>query len=140
MKTLLIATALLFATSVSAHHSYAMFDGSKTLTVAGTVAKLEWMSPHVFVWVYVPNPKAHDGYDLYAFENGSPNVLIRLGWSKTALAAGEKISVQYWPLKDGRTGGHFVKATRADGQTLYGAGGPNAAEKGEPVESGRPKL
>lgn len=125
MKALIGAASLLLATAASAHHSYAMFDGSKTLTVAGTVAKLEWMNPHVFVWVYVPNPKAPTGYDLYAFENGSPNVLARLGWSKAALNIGEKLTVEYWPLKDGRNGGHFLKATRAQGQVLYGAGGPN---------------
>jgi hypothetical protein len=140
MKMILVAAALLMAGSAGAHHSYAMFDGTRTLTVSGTVAKLEWMNPHVFVWVYVANEKAKDGYDLYAFENGSPNVLVRLGWTKAALTTGEKISVQFWPLKDGRPGGHFVKATRADGLVLYGAGGPNAAEKGEPVEPGRPKL
>jgi hypothetical protein len=84
------------------------------------------MNPHVFVWIYVPNAKAKDGYDLYAFENGSPNVLTRLGWSRTVLTVGEKITVEYWPLKDGRNGGHFLKATRAQGQVLVGAGGPNA--------------
>jgi hypothetical protein len=126
MKIFLTAAALLLAVSASAHHSYAMFDGSRTLMVNGTVAKLEWMNPHVFVWIYVPNPKAKDGYDLYAFENGSPNVLTRLGWSRTVLTAGEKITVEYWPLKDGRNGGHFLKATRAQGQVLLGAGGPNA--------------
>jgi hypothetical protein len=114
------------STSVLAHHSYAMFDGTKTLTVTGTVAKLEWVNPHVYVWVYVPNPKAPGGYDLYAFENGSTGVLSRLGWSKNTFTAGEKISVDYWPLKDGRTGGHFVKATHADGHVSMGAGGPGA--------------
>ena len=132
MKTVVAAVLLVLASSASAHHTYAMFDGSRTLTVSGTVAKLEWMNPHVFVWLYVPNPKAKEGYDLYVFENGSPNVLVRLGWTKTALTAGEKIVVEYWPLKDGRNGGHFNKATHADGRVLYGAGGPNAAAKGEP--------
>jgi hypothetical protein len=103
-----------------------MFDGTRTLTVTGTVAKLEWVNPHVYVWVYVPNPKAASGYDLYAFENGSTGVLSRLGWSKNTFAVGEKISVDYWPLKDGRTGGHFVKATHADGRVAMGAGGPGA--------------
>jgi len=132
MKTVVASVFMLLATSAWAHHSYAMFEGSKSLTVSGTVAKLEWMNPHVFVWLYVPNPKAKEGYDLYAFENGSPNVLIRLGWTRTAFTAGEKIAVEYWPLKDGRNGGHFVKATRADGRILWGAGGPNAAAAGEP--------
>jgi hypothetical protein len=131
MKTLIGAIAVLLASSAWSHHSYAMFDGSRTLKVSGTVAKLEWMNPHVFVWVYVPNPKAKDGYDLYAFENGSPGVLTRIGWSRTAFAIGEKISVEYWPLKDGRNGGHFVQATRANGQVLRGAGGPNVVQTGE---------
>jgi hypothetical protein len=101
-----------------------MFDGSRTLAVSGTIAKLEWMNPHVFVWVYVRNEKAPAGYDLYAFENGSTNVLTRMGWSKETLKVGEKVSVEYWPLKDGRTGGHFVKATHADGRVSPGVGGP----------------
>ena len=120
----LLASALMLTTAAQAHHSYAMFDGTKTLTVSGTVAKLEWANPHVYVWVYVANSAAPSGYDLYAFENGSTGVLARLGWSKSTFEAGEKITVEYWPLKDGRTGGHFIKATHADGRVAAGAGGP----------------
>ena len=109
-----------------AHHSYAMFDGTKTLSVSGTVAKLEWSNPHVYVWVYVHNAAASTGYDVYAFENGSTGVLARLGWSKSTFTVGERITVDYWPLKDGRTGGHFLKATHADGRVERGAGGPGA--------------
>ncbi|HEV7633286.1 MAG TPA: DUF6152 family protein [Steroidobacteraceae bacterium] len=116
---------LLIAYGALAHHSYVMFDGSKTLTVSGTIAKLEWRNPHVFVWVYVPKASAPTGYELYAFENGSTNVLAKLGWSKTTFAAGEKVTVDYWPLRDGRAGGHLVKATHADGKVSLGAGGPN---------------
>src|SRR5689334_638448 len=95
----LFASALLLSTAALAHHSYAMFDGTKTLTVSGAVAKLEWANPHVYVWVYVKNPSAASGYDLYAFENGSPGVLARLGWSKSTFTVGEQITVEYWPLK-----------------------------------------
>jgi hypothetical protein len=121
-----LAGALWVGCPAWAHHSYAMFDGTKTLTVTGTVAKLEWANPHVYVWVYVPNASAASGYDLYAFENGSTGVLARLGWSKSTFSVGEKITVQFWPLKDGRSGGHFVKATHADGRVEAGAGGPGA--------------
>ena len=110
-----------------AHHSYAMFDGTRTVTVTGTVAKLEWTNPHVFIWLYVPNAARETGFDLYAFENGSPNVLVRRGWSKATFAAGEKLSVTYWPLLDGRTGGHFAVATRVDGTFIRAAGGPGGA-------------
>src|SRR6185503_13951192 len=75
------AAFLALTSAASAHHSYAMFDGSKTVTVKGFVAKLDWTNPHVFIWLHVPNPKAASGYDLYAFENGSTNVLARRGWS-----------------------------------------------------------
>jgi hypothetical protein len=119
-----LALGLAAATAVHAHHSYAMFDGKQTVTVTGTVAKIEWTNPHVFIWVYVPNAARESGYDLYAFENGSPNVLTRRGWSATTFTAGEKLAITYWPLLDGRTGGHFAVATRTDGSSIYAAGGP----------------
>ena len=112
------------AEGVSAHHSYAMFDGSQTKTVTGTVAQLEWVNPHVFLWVYVANPASDTGYDLYAFENGSPNVLRQRGWSQALFAPGDLLAITYWPLLDGRTGGHFAVATRSDGTVIRGAGGP----------------
>jgi hypothetical protein len=116
------ALTLALAQPGHAHHSYTMFDASASKSVTGTVAKLEWNNPHVFVWVYVRNASVPGGHDLYAFENGSPGVLVRMGWSKDSLTAGETITVDYWPLKDGRKGGHFVKATRSDGRTLLGLG------------------
>jgi hypothetical protein len=105
-----------------------MFDGTRTLTVKGTVAKLEWTNPHVFVWLYVPNAASASGFELYAFENGSPNVLARGGWSPTTFAAGEPLTIEYWPLLDGRSGGHLREATRADGSAIRGAGGPRGVD------------
>jgi hypothetical protein len=116
-----------------AHHTYAMFDGDRTAKVAGTVAKLEWRNPHVYLWVYVQDPKATGGHTLYAFENGAPNVLERLGWSKNLLRAGDPITVLYWPLKDGRPGGHFEAATLADGRVMRGSGGPRVPSGSAPV-------
>ena len=127
-RALIVVAALGFTAVAAAHHSYSMFDGTRTMTVKGTVAKLEWTNPHVVIWVYVPNPAAANGFDLYAFENGSPNVLARSGWSKDTFAAGEELAIEYWPLLDGRTGGHFRQATRADGSVLRGAGGPRGVD------------
>ena len=122
--------ALGVGATVSAHHSYSMFDASRMQTVTGTVAKLDYNNPHVFVWLYVPKADSPGKYDLYAFENGSINTLSRLGWSATALKPGEKITVDYWPLKDGRPGGHYNKGTLANGRVLLGAGGPGEARAG----------
>jgi len=132
-----LGAALIPPSAAWAHHSYAMFDGTKTLSVTGIVAKVEWMNPHVYVWVYVPNAASPSGYDLYAFENGSISVLSRLGWTKSTFTAGEKITVEYSPLKDGRTGGHFIKGTHADGRVALGVGGPGAT--GLPAEAKVPQ-
>jgi hypothetical protein len=104
--------------SVHAHHSYAMFETARTGTVTGTVAKLEWVNPHAFLWVYVPSPDKPGTYDLWGFENGSPSVLQGHGWNKEVLKAGDKIAVEYWPLRDGSIGGHCEKVTLADGRAL----------------------
>ena len=116
-----------------AHHSYAMFEGSRSAQVTGTVAKLEWRNPHVYLWVYVPDANAAGGHTLFAFENGAPNVLERRGWSKDLLRAGDPITVTYWPLKDGRPGGHFEAATLKDGRVMRGSGGPRGANGDGPV-------
>ena len=99
--------------AVGAHHSYAMFDQGKVLTVQGTIARVEWADPHVWVWAYVSNGKG--GHDLYGFESGSINSLARQGWTMTTLEVGDKVSIEYNPLRDGRHGGYFKSATFADG-------------------------
>lgn len=108
-----------------AHHAYAMFDGSKGLEVQGTIAKVEWGNPHVFVWMYVLSQSTPGTYDLYAFESGSVGELMKLGWSSTALKAGDKVTIEYHPLRDGRQGGHLTTATTTDGQVLRCLSGPN---------------
>jgi hypothetical protein len=55
-------------------------------------------------------------------------VLARMGWSKATFAEGEEIEIEYWPLADGRPGGHYKQATRADGSVLKGAGGPRGVD------------
>jgi hypothetical protein len=123
-RTALVALAavlaLLGAPPVLAHHSYSMFDTTKSVFVDGTVAKVEWVNPHTFVWLYVEKKDKPGEYDLYAFENGPITMLMRAGWTKDTMKVGEKVTVQYFPLKDGRTGGSFVKAIHADGSESIG--------------------
>ena len=105
---------------VSAHHSYAMFDNSKTITVKGTIARLEWTNPHVFVWLYVKKGNQPGEFDLYGFENGPITMLMRVGWTRDSFKAGDRVSVQYFPLKDGRPGGSFIRAVFENGSVLIG--------------------
>ena len=121
-SVLLIGAMLILCSVPSAysHHSYSMFDHSKTVTVEGTVARVEWVNPHVFVWLYVKKPGEPGKYDLYGFENGPITMMMRVGWTKDTLKTGEKVSVQFFPLQDGRAGGYFIKAVHADGRVSIG--------------------
>ncbi|HET9385868.1 MAG TPA: DUF6152 family protein [Gemmatimonadales bacterium] len=101
---------------VAAHHSFSVFNTSETKTVTGTVKEIEWTNPHIWLWVNVPNDKG--GVDVYAFEGMSPNFLERRGWTRTTLKAGDKITVDYNPLRDGKNGGMFRTGRMENGKTL----------------------
>jgi hypothetical protein len=117
MRALLpfLALALICGTNASAHHSTAMFDMSRTVTVQGTIDAFEWTNPHSWIWLNVPNDSG--GVDRYGIEGMSPNYLSRVGWSRKALNPGDKVSIDINPLRDGRKGGFCVAVTLADGKT-----------------------
>jgi hypothetical protein len=110
--------ALPGAGSVLAHHTYSMFDTSRTLVVEGTMAKFEWKNPHTYLWVYVPVTARAGQYEAWAFENGSPSLLSKLGWSKEWVKPNDKVTVVYAPLRSGKPGGHCLRVTRSDGRSL----------------------
>jgi hypothetical protein len=99
-----------------AHHSTAMFDMNKTITVEGTVEAFEWTNPHSWIWLNVPNSSG--GMDRYGIEGMSPNYLSRNGWTRKALNPGDKVRIDINPLRDGRKGGFCVAVTLADGKSL----------------------
>lgn len=104
--------------SAQAHHSFAMFDKNQMVTVKGTVSKIEWKNPHVFIFLDAPDGKG--GKAQYAIECNSPNVLMRTGWKVNTLKAGDEVAVDIYPLRDGRPGGLLDKVTLADGKTIKG--------------------
>lgn len=104
-----------------AHHSTAMFDLTKTVTVHGTVESFEWTNPHTWIWLNVEN--ASKGTDRWGIEGMSPNFLSRTGWTRHALKAGDKVTAEINPLKDGRNGGFCVSVTLPDGKVLRSRGG-----------------
>jgi hypothetical protein len=100
-----------------AHHSYAMFDQTRTVTVQGTVHALEWTNPHIWVWVNVKDAKGVT--TTFGFESNAPSELTRFfGWDKKSLPAGEAVTVDYAPLRSGRPGGALRTITFADGRVL----------------------
>ena len=114
----LLTIALMAAASPGiAHHSYSMFDQTKRLTLTGTVRAVEWANPHVWVWVDVDDGKG--GITPWGFETNAPSELVRFfGWTKNSLRVGDKVTVDYAPLRSGRNGGALRTLTLADGRTL----------------------
>jgi hypothetical protein len=113
---LLCLAASLVAGSALAHHSTAMFEWGKERVLDGTIDKYEWTQPHTFVWIVVPG-KAGKAQQ-WGFEGMSPSWLGRRGWNIHTLTRGDKVKVVYYPLRDGRQGGFFVRVTLPDGRTL----------------------
>ena len=104
-----------------AHHSFAMFDRNKEMTLVGTIKEFQWTNPHSWIQIVVATP-GKQGVE-WNVEGGSPNSLSRRGWSRTSLKPGDQVTVKINPLKDGKNGGSFVAATLPDGSTLGGGGG-----------------
>ena len=99
-----------------AHHSFAMFDQKKELSLTGTVREFQWTNPHA--WIHLDVPNANGGTDTWQVELNSPNNLRRQGWKSTSIKPGDKVTLVLNPLKDGSKGGLFVSVTLPDGTVL----------------------
>jgi hypothetical protein len=112
----LAALLLALAPAAPAHHSYAMFDRSRALSIAGTVKELQWTNPHSWLQLLVAQP---DGSTLeYGFESNGPDFLRKAGWTRASVKPGDPVSVLYNPLRNGDRGGELLAVTRADGTRL----------------------
>ena len=122
LQSLLVAAV--FATSAAfAHHSFAMFDQKKVVTLKGVVREFQWTNPHAFIHLEVPNDSG--GKDLWQVELNSPNNLKRQGWKSTSVKVGDAVTLVMNPLRDGSRGGLFVSVKLPDGTAL-----------GDPTRSG----
>lgn len=110
------AAAILAAVPVLAHHSFAMFDRQAERWIEGTVTEFQWANPHAFIQVGV---QQNGRTVVWSLEGGSPNILSRNGWRRTALRPGERVSVLIYPLRNGDPGGSFVEVHKQDGTVLY---------------------
>ena len=122
IRTFAALAVLLAGLPAVAHHSFTMFDTSKTITLTGTIKEFQWTNPHTWTWIEVP--AGEGGADVWGIEGMSPNYLGRRGWTKNTLKAGDKVSIAIYPLKDGLKGGTFLRAKLPDGSemVMFGAG------------------
>jgi hypothetical protein len=113
---LVVAVAVMVNSQLIAHHSFAMFDSSKQMTLSGTVTMFEWTNPHAYIEIDVAD--AGGAVKHWSVEMGSPSILMQSGWKFKDLKHGDKVTVRISPLRDGKPGGLLVQATLPDGRTL----------------------
>jgi hypothetical protein len=100
---------------VAAHHSFALFDMNKTVSLEGTVKAFEWTNPHTWITLAVANEQK--ATEDWLIELPSAGALAREGWNKNYIKAGERLILRVNPLKDGRKGGSlqsFTPSNRPD--------------------------
>ena len=107
---------LLGASPALAHHSFAMFDRDKQVSLTGTVHDFQWTNPHAWIEIDVPDGKG--GADKWGIELNSPNNLARQGWRSNLLHPGDKVTIVLNPLRSGEHGGLFLQATLPDGKVI----------------------
>jgi hypothetical protein len=123
--TAALATTLMVAFSAphaaQAHHSFAMYDSTRTITLKGAIKNVMWSNPHVVIWLEGA-PITGGAPGLWTIELTSPGNLSRIGWTRTSLNAGDAVEVQIMPLRDGQQGGAFKTAKLiATGKVLDGS-------------------
>lgn len=120
MKKLLTACALLAAVMtaapLSAHHSTAMFDDTKTITVTGVIKEFQYTNPHS--WLIIEVTGADGKVTTWGFEAEGPTTLMRSGIRKSSLPVGSKITITGNPMKDGRQAAAWTVGTLEDGTEI----------------------
>jgi len=133
-----LAALLVVAVPVVAHHAFsAEFDADSPIHLEGTVTKMEWINPHAWVHLRVVN---EDGTTTdWMVEGGTPNTLMRRGFTKDSLAPGTQIIVDGYQAKDGSHKGNGRDLTFPDGRKLFlGSSGTGAPTDGsDPTEPPR---
>jgi len=122
-KSLVLIAAICLAVAgraVVAHHSFAAeFDANKPFKMTGTVTKVEWMNPHTFFYIDVVDEKTKQKAN-WGMEMGSPNILMRNGWTRNTMKIGDVVNVEGSLAKDGSNTGNARSVVLAKtGQRLF---------------------
>ncbi|HTT04065.1 MAG TPA: DUF6152 family protein [Steroidobacteraceae bacterium] len=114
---LVFASALLTmgALPAVAHHTFAMFDGTRKLELRGTVKELQWTNPHCFLQLLVTRDGAVQEWSL---QMNAPLDLYRNGWRPRSLKPGDQVTVLINPARAGRNSGRFISGVGPDGKKL----------------------
>jgi len=110
----LILMALVMVSAALAHHSFAVYDHTKTLILNGKVTKFQWTNPHAFLEIDVQDAKGAVKH--YTLECTSINMMQRLGWRSNMIKAGDQVKAIAAPLLSGQPGGLLLEVTLASGE------------------------
>jgi hypothetical protein len=120
MKRLLVGSLavmlLWMPSSVAAHHSPAVFDRTKEIKLVGVVKEFKWSNPHSWIELEVRNDKGV--VETWGVEMNPPSYLIKAGWKRTSIKAGDEVTIMVHPLRNGEKGGQFRSITLPNGQVL----------------------
>jgi subtilisin family serine protease len=123
----LAAAALANAGSALAHHSFAAeFDANSPIELTGTVTKVAWANPHTFFYIDVENSQGE--IENWALEMGSPNGLMRRGWTRDSMKIGDVVMVTGSRAKDGSFKGNARSVTLSTGRKLFAGSSQENAE------------
>ena len=116
--TLLAAAATLMTLRASAHHSFAAeFDADAPVDITGYVTKVEWLNPHTFFYIDVEDENGD--YSNWAIELGSPNGLMRRGWTRNSLQIGDEVTVEGSRARDGSHKANARTVRLSNGQRMF---------------------
>jgi len=109
-----VGAVALTAGTAQAHHSFAMFDMTKEVTVSGTVRQFQWTNPHAYIQLVAKDEQGRDVE--WSMEMGAPMYLYARGWRPSSIKAGTRITVTLNPLRNGRPGGVVRDLSGPDGK------------------------
>ena len=132
VRLVIVAALTADASWAAAHHSFAMFDTAKPITIDGVVTAFEWTNPHAYIEVDVTG--AGGGVTHWTIELGSTSILMRAGWKFNTLKKGDKVTALISPLRNGEPGSLLNRITLADGRVLLNGGGGTTATAAAPAQ------
>lgn len=112
------ATLMMVGRNAVAHHSVSAYDLTKNVTIEGTIKQFEWTNPHS--WLEIATSEADGNPKVWVIEAGTPNVNVRMGWKKSDIHIGDRVTAVIHPKRDGAPGGTFVSLTLPSGRVIKG--------------------
>lgn len=112
----------------AAHHSFAMFDQTQRVTVSATVTRFDWLNPHT--WLYISAATENGDEVAWALEGAGTGWMTSAGWNAETVKAGDKLLIDFHPMKDGTNIGQLLTISFPDGKEM--CSGQGCREAGEP--------